>query len=159
VISRNVGLISFERREVIRVTMPLEYSRASADFDAFMSDLRTAALFDSNHSTYTMLDAVFQVFRRRLSAGDGLAFATALPPVLRSIFVAGWTPEDPPLPVPGHEALFAEIAALRPHHNFSPPDSFALVAEVLRRHVDVAVFDRMLDRLPKAPARLWRPRA
>jgi uncharacterized protein (DUF2267 family) len=139
--------------------MPLEYARASDDFDAFMNDLRTTALFDSNHSTYTMLDAVFQVFRRRLCASDGLAFATALPPVLRSIFVAGWTPDDPPLPVPGHEALFAEVAAVRPHHNFAPPDSFALVVEVLRRHVDVPVFDRMLDRLPVATARLWRPPA
>jgi uncharacterized protein (DUF2267 family) len=139
--------------------MPQEYSRASADFDAFMSDLRTAALFDSNHSTYTMLDAVFQVFRRRLSAKDGLAFASALPPVLRSIFVAGWTPDDPPLPVPGADALFAEIAGVRPHHNFSPPESFVLVAQVLRRHVDEAAFDRMLDRLPEAPARLWRPTA
>jgi uncharacterized protein (DUF2267 family) len=103
-----------------------------------------------------MLDAVFQVFRRRLSAEDGLAFASALPPVLRSIFVAGWTPDDPPLPVPDHDALFAEVAEVRAHHNFSPPDSFALVAQVLRRHVDAAAFDRTLDRLPEAAARLWR---
>jgi hypothetical protein len=48
---------------------------------------------------------------------------------------------------------------VRPHHNFAPPDSFELVAEVLRRHVDLVVFDRMLDRLPEAAALLWRPHA
>ena len=72
--------------------MPQQYWHASRDFERFMAEARDALGHTSHHQTYTTVDAVLRVFRRRLSADDALRFAGALPPVLRAIFVADWEP-------------------------------------------------------------------
>ena len=56
---------------------PLEYARASEEFYAFMEAVKRAADFHSLHVTYTMVQGVLQVFRRRVSVADGLIFADA----------------------------------------------------------------------------------
>ena len=56
---------------------------------------------ESDNMAYTALDGVFHVFRRRVTAEQGLRFASVLPSVPRAIFVAGWQPEVPP---PGRHA-------------------------------------------------------
>ncbi len=75
--------------------MPLEYREASADFDAFMKDLVATSMIQTSHQAYTMLQAVLQVFRHRLTVGQAIAFAKVLPPVLRAIFVSDWDVEAP----------------------------------------------------------------
>ncbi len=70
--------------------MPMEYRQASVDFDRFMEDLKEVSMLSTSHQAYTMLQAVFQVFRRRLSIQQSLDFANTLPPVLRAIFVSDW---------------------------------------------------------------------
>ncbi|MFD2813579.1 DUF2267 domain-containing protein [Paracoccus aerius] len=54
----------------------------------------------SDNSAYTALDAVLQVFRRRLTAQEGIDFASVLPSVPRAIFVAGWKVDNPHFPSP-----------------------------------------------------------
>ena len=59
--------------------MPYTYRHASAEFAAFLADAREALGLESDNATYTAVDAVFQVFRTRLSVEQALAFADLLP--------------------------------------------------------------------------------
>ena len=135
----------------------MEYRHASRDFDAFLIDARDTAMLATTNQAYTMVEAVLTVFRRRLPVADALAFADALPPVLRAIFVAGWDIGEPVRPFMDRERLSAEVLAFRGDHNVSPVSAIADVATALRRHVDAAAFERALARLPGAARAFWRP--
>lgn len=135
--------------------MPQEYFTASRDFDRFMEDAKTALGHHSHHQTYTSVQAVLTVFRRRLAVGDALRFADVLPPVLRAIFVADWDADAAQRPFGPREDLVAEVQAFRPHHNFAPPDAIETVARVLRDHVDARDFERVLARLPAEARDYW----
>ncbi|WP_252911461.1 DUF2267 domain-containing protein [Aliihoeflea aestuarii] len=58
--------------------MPLEYARASEDFDRFVEALRQALGHDTRHQTYQTLESVLRVFRRRVTIGEGLFFCRRL---------------------------------------------------------------------------------
>lgn len=135
--------------------MPQEYFAASRDFDAFMEDAKQALGHQSHHQTYTTVEAVLTVFRRRVSVADGLRFADALPPVLRAIFVAGWDPDVPLRPFTSRAEMDAEAKTIRQHHNFAPDGAILTVAQVLRRHVDADRFARMLASLPEPARAFW----
>lgn len=135
--------------------MPLEYRQASADFDAFMKDLVATSLIQTSHQAYTMLQAVLQVFRRRLTVDQAIAFANVLPPVLRAIFVSDWDTEAPVKPFVDRDALMKEVRAFRHDHNLSTDTALEDVTVVIRRHVDQAAFKRVLNTLPPDARRFW----
>lgn len=115
---------------------PREYQRASDDFAAFLEDLKHAAMYGSPHPAYTTTQAVFQVFRRRISLQDGVRFAVALPAGLRALFVADWDPDEPRVAFDTVERMTDEARQLRVGHNFVEDDSIAQVSRVLWRHAD-----------------------
>ena len=135
--------------------MPQEYFLASRDFDAFMQDAKDALGHQSHHQTFTTVDAVLQVFRRRLAAAEGLSFASVLPPVLRAIFVKDWEPASAPPPFGPRAALETEVKSIRPRHNFAPDGAIGIVARVLRKHVDGDDFERVLATLPGGAREYW----
>jgi uncharacterized protein (DUF2267 family) len=135
--------------------MPLEYRQASADFDAFMKDLVATSMIQTSHQAYTMLQAVLQVFRHRLTVGQAIAFANVLPPVLRAVFVSDWDVEAPVKPFVGRDALMKEVRAFRHDHNLSTDTALEDVTVVLRRHVDHAAFERVLSQLPPEARGFW----
>ena len=139
------------------MTMPMEYRQASADFDAFMVELRDEAGLATTNQTYTLLQAVLQVFRRRLSLSEAVAFAGVLPPVLRAIFVSDWNVDEPLQPFTSRAEMTSEVLELRPDHNFSTNTAIADVSTVLRRHVDAAAFERVLASLPSGARDFWTP--
>lgn len=139
------------------MTIPMEYRQASADFDAFMVELRDEAGLATTNQTYTLLQAVLQAFRRRLSLSEAIAFAAVLPPVLRAIFVSDWDPEEPRKEFESREAMTRETRELRRDHNFSTETAIADVAKVLRRHVDTGTLERALASLPPAARDFWAP--
>jgi uncharacterized protein (DUF2267 family) len=134
--------------------MPYTYRHASAEFRAFLDDAREAFDLESDNSTYTAVDAVFRVFRARLTVPEALAFADILPCVLRAIFVADWHPAEP-LPFADRASLTREAQAVRPHHNRTPDNVIEALARVLRRHVLAIDLDRVLARLPPGAAEFW----
>jgi uncharacterized protein (DUF2267 family) len=134
--------------------MPYTYRHASAEFTAFLADARAALDLVSDNSTYTAVDAVFRVFRARLTVPQALAFADILPSVLRAIFVADWRPADP-LPFADRATLTREAQAVRPHHNLTPDHVIGTLARVLRRHVLAIDLDRVLATLPPGAAEFW----
>ena len=82
------------------MTMPMEYALASKEFEVFMADFMALADLSTHHRAYHSIRAVLHVLRSHLPVNDGLTFASALPPVLRAIFVEDWQPTAEPLPFP-----------------------------------------------------------
>jgi len=135
--------------------LPFEYQNATLKFERFMVDARDLAGLNTTNMAWNMVVGVLHTFRRRLSIDQTLRFADLLPPVLRAIFVEGWRPGEPVAGFGSREELLAEVRALRPAHNFSPPDAIAAVAAALRRHVDVAALERLLPTLPAGSKEFW----
>lgn len=137
--------------------VPAEYQRATDDFYKFLLDARTIADLGSTHQTYTMVQGVFQTFRRRLDLKDAILFAGVLPPVLRAIFVADWDVDEPKRPFEDRATMTKEVQLLRENHNFAPETSIHDVALALRRNIDEESFDHVLAKLPKGAAAFWNP--
>lgn len=135
--------------------MPLEYRQASADFDAFMKDLVASSMLTSSHQAYTMLQAVLQVFRRRLTIAEAISFANVLPPVLRAIFVSDWDVDLPKSPFAERDELMKEVRAFRHDHNLSTETAIEDVTSAIRRHVDPVAFDRVMRTLSAEARGFW----
>ena len=134
---------------------PYAYRHASREYRAFLDDLKGRMGLESDNMAYTALDGVFRVFRRRVTAAQGLTFASELPAVPRAIFVAGWVPEEPPLPWADRAALVAEAQALRRDHNLTPDTCIGDVAWALRRAVRAPDWERALRALPPEARHYW----
>ena len=137
--------------------MPSQYQRATDHFYAFLTDARIEAELGSTHQTYTMVQGVLFAFRARLELKEAIRFAGVLPPVLRAIFVADWDTDEPVSPFSDREAMTVEVRALRADHNFSPDSAIRDVASALRRHVDQAEFDKVLETFPAGAVGFWDP--
>lgn len=137
------------------MTIPVEYETASADFARFMLDLREATGMTTTNMAWGTLLGVFEVFRRRLSPGEALAFAQALPPILRAVFVADWHLDRDPSPFHDRALLNAEVQSVHRDHQFATDTAIADVARAIRRHVDPAAFEAALDQLPPAARSFW----
>ena len=136
--------------------MPSTYRLASKEWSAILADAKDRMNLVSDNSAYTAIDAVLQVFRRRLSAQEGLDFASALPVVPRGIFVKDWQVANDPPPFGSRAALTAEAKAVRPNHNLTPDDAIEAVAWALRRSLDQRDLDRVLARIGPEAAAYWR---
>ena len=137
------------------MTVPMEYQRATDHFLKFLKDARELSYLGSPHQTFTMVQGVFQTFRRRLDVKDAILFAGVLPAVLRAIFVADWDVDEPKRPFEDCSVIIKEVQALRANHNFAPETAVRDVAIALRRNVDVAAFDQVLEKLPEGAAQFW----
>jgi uncharacterized protein (DUF2267 family) len=135
--------------------VPVEYKRASMDFEQFMLDARDISGLATTHQTYTMVQGVFQAFRRRLDVKEAIRFANVLPPVLRALFVADWDLDEPRRPFADRATMTREVQALRPDHNFAPDSSIGSVAAALRRNIDLVALDRVLTELPPGALAFW----
>lgn len=134
--------------------MPYTYRHASAEFAAFLADLREELGHSSDNVAYTTTDAVFQVFRRRLSVPEALMFADVLPCVLRAIFLWHWTPEAAK-PFGSRVEMTKEVQAVRAHHNWAPDHAILAVARCLRACVLSNDLDPVLARLPEGSVAFW----
>lgn len=135
--------------------VPSEYQRASQDFEKFMLDAREAAGLTTTHQTYTMVQAVFQTFRRRLTVSDAIRFAQVLPPVLRALFVADWGTDEQQRRFEDRSVMTAEVKSLRAEHNFAPDTAIRDVAVALRKNIPASDLDRVLAQLPQGAAEYW----
>jgi uncharacterized protein (DUF2267 family) len=134
----------------------MEYKRASQDFEKFLIDARDFSGLATTHQAYTMVQGVLQVFRRRLGTREAIAFAGALPPASRALFVADWDTSEPRRPFAGEDVMAREAQALRAEHNSAPDSTIRDVAAALRGNIDAAKLDRLLSTLPEGAARFWR---
>ncbi len=135
--------------------MPREFQHPCEDFDALLEAARVGADLTTRNQTWTMVDAVLRVFRRRLTVEQGLRFADVLPPLVRAMFVADWRTDAPPVAFAARADLTAEVQEVRRHHNFAPDNAIACVAAALRRQVDPIAFEHVLATLPEAARAYW----
>ncbi|WP_363117571.1 DUF2267 domain-containing protein [Marivita sp. XM-24bin2] len=135
--------------------MPWTYRHASREWRAILDDAKDQMHLSSDNMAYTAIDAVFQVFRVRLTAAQGLAFASILPTVPRAIFVADWDVTSEPRPFLDRNSLVAEAKAVRPHHNLTPDNAIEATAFALRRAVPVREFERVMKSLPQEARDFW----
>jgi uncharacterized protein (DUF2267 family) len=136
--------------------VPAEYERASAQFYDFLIDTRDISDLWSTHVCYTMTQGVFQVFRRRLSTEQAIAFANVLPVCLKALFVTDWDVNEVKQSFEDLEAMTQEVRMLRPDHNFSTDTVIRDIAKALRRHVDKDRFDKLLTTFPDGAAEFWK---
>lgn len=135
--------------------MPWTYRHATKEWRAFLEDVKERMSLESDNMAYTAVDAVMQVFRRRLTAQQGLDFANVLPSVLRAIFVQGWDTTIPPLPFPERQVLIAEVKQVRVNHNLTPDNAIEATAWAIRRCTNRLDFERVLAELPDGAAAFW----
>ena len=136
--------------------VPPEYQRATDDFYAFLVDVRDTAGLATTHQTFTTVQGVLRVFRRRIEVREAIRFAGVLPPGLRALFVADWDPDEPRRAFESRQAMTDEVRALRPEHNFAPDSAIGDVASALWRHVDATALRRVLAELPAGTAEFWK---
>ena len=137
--------------------VPAEYSRATDDFYEFLIDVRDTSGLGSTHQAYTMVQGVFQAFRRRLGIKEAIVFAGILPVLLRALFVTDWDTDEPRRSFEDRAIMTKEVQALRADHNFAPETAIRDVASALRRHVDETDLNRVLAKLPEGAAVFWKP--
>lgn len=135
--------------------MPWTYRHASKEWRAFLDDVKERMSLESDNMAYTAVDAVLQVFRRRLTAQQGLDFASVLPTVLRAIFVNGWDVSDPPVAFADRRALIDEVKRVRVNHNLTPDNAIEATAWAIRRCTDKRDFERVLAQMPDGAAAFW----
>jgi uncharacterized protein (DUF2267 family) len=135
--------------------MPWTYRHASKEYRAFLDDARNRMGLASDNMAYTAVDGVFQVFRRRLTAQQGLDFASVLPAVLRAIFVHNWDVSQPPAAFGNRRSMTEEARSLRKDHNLTPDNAIEATAWALRRCVDQRDLDRVLATLPDGARDFW----
>lgn len=137
------------------MTVPMEYQHAGEVFERFLQLAREKSGLATRNQTYTMVQAVLLVFRRRLDIRQAIAFAGVLPPVLRAIFVADWDMDAPVLPFADRATLTREVQALRRDHNFAPDSAIADVAAALWLVCDRQALQNGLQGLPEGAVSFW----
>ena len=135
--------------------MPWTYRHATKEWRAFLNDVKERRSLESDNMAYTAVDAVLQVFRRRLTAQQGLLFAGVLPSVLRAIFVKGWDVSEPPVPFVERQVLTDEVKQVRVNHNLTPDNAIEATAWAIRRCTDGRDFERVLTQLPNEAVAFW----
>lgn len=135
--------------------MPWTYRHASKEWRAFLDDVKERMSLESDNMAYTAVDAVFQVFRRRLTAQQGLDFASIFPSVLRAIFVKDWDVTRPPVPYTDRADLIAEVKNVRPDHNLTPDNAIEATAWAVRRCTNGSDFEQVLSTLPTEASAFW----
>ena len=136
--------------------VPPEYQRATDDFYKLLMDARDAAGLTTTNQAYTMVQGVFQAFRRRLQLEQAIQFLSTLPAGARALFVADWDVYEPKRPFEDRAVMTKEVQSLRVEHNFAPETAIHDVAIALRRNVDETAFERVLGTLPDGAREFWR---
>lgn len=137
------------------VPMPWTYRHASKEWRAFLDDVKERMSLESDNMAYTAVDAVLQVFRRRLNAQEGLEFASVLPSVLCAIFVHNWDVTEPRAEFFDRERLVSEVKAVRVNHNLTPDNAIEATAWAVRRSTNRRDFERVLAKLPAEACDFW----
>ncbi len=137
--------------------MPIPWAirHATKDWQAFLADAKERLNLVSDNAAYTAVDAVLQVFRRRLTVAEAIAFANLLPACLRALFVQDWDVTATVLPFTSRAELTREAKAVRKDHNQTPDHAIEAVAWALRRHIHQRDLDTLLARLPEGAVDYW----
>ena len=128
---------------------------ASREWQAFLAEVKDGMMLESSHMAYTAVDGVLQVFRRRLTAQEGLDFASVLPCVPRAIFVHRWDVSGPVATFGDRASLVAEVRQVRSGHNLTPDNAIDVTALAVWRFSNTQDLRGVLERLPEGSKDFW----
>ena len=136
------------------MTQRFEVLHASKLFQEWLTALKEKAMLQTHNQSQAMFRSVLHNLRRHMTTQQVVAFADALPPLPRGIFIEGWRPADP-LSVSSASDLLREVVKdLAPHHVAS--DSIvADVFAVLQEHSDPMTVKSMKEQIPERLRTLW----
>jgi uncharacterized protein (DUF2267 family) len=136
------------------MTQPREVLHASKLYQEWLAALKERALLQTHNQSQAMFRGVLHALRRHMTPEQVLAFADALPPLPRGIFLERWRPTGP-LPLASPQQLTAEVATdLASHH--APPDTIvADVLVVLAERLERTEAEIARDQLPDVLRPLW----
>jgi len=135
--------------------MPWSCRHASKDFRAFLANAQERLGTPTDNMTYTAVDAVLTVFRKRLTVEQGLMFCDVLPAVLRAVFVDRWHKNLAPVAFFSRDLLIKEVKAVRQDHNLTPDHAIQAVAAALRSNVNQCDLGNVLNQLPVGAVDYW----
>ncbi len=136
------------------MTQPYEVLQASRLFQEWLTALKERAMLQTHNQSQAMFRAVLHELRRHMSAAQVLAFADALPPLPRGIFIEGWRVGEAAPLASAEDFLKAVVARLAPHH--APPDTIvADVFAVLAERSEPFNAATMREQLPGPLKPLW----
>jgi uncharacterized protein (DUF2267 family) len=136
------------------MTQPSEIMHASKQFQEWLMALKARAMLETHNQSYAYMRGVLHGLRQYMETDQVLAFADALPPLPRGLFIEGWRP-DTAQSLASEQALADEVyRSLTAHHN--PPkrivrDVLVVLAEKLDTHRAKAIYAQ----LPKVLQPLW----
>jgi len=134
---------------------PHEYQVATDRFSDFLGDVKEEADFGSRHMAYTMVQGVFQVFRRRVDLKSAISFSNVLPVGMRALFVADWNLDEEQLTFTDMETMNREVRQLRSDHNFSTPSAIQQVAVAVKKYVDQEEVRKVLSEISDEALAFW----
>lgn len=136
--------------------VPPEYLRVGEFFTDFLLRVKAECMLTSRHQAYTCMQAVITVFRRRLTPEQVIRFVQILPPVVGTILVDGWSPEEFTTKWGSREDLTAEVRRFRHDHNLSTDSTITDVARAIRATIGDEVLDTFLADLGPDAQTYWR---
>jgi uncharacterized protein (DUF2267 family) len=114
------------------MTQPYDVLHASEQYQDWLQALKARAMLQTHNQSQAMFRAVFHQLRRHLTTEQTLAFADALPPLPRGIFIEGWRPAEPLPVISAKQFIQHVIESMSPHHVPPAPivsDVFTVLAE------------------------------
>ena len=135
--------------------MPQEYQLASEVWENILTKVKDGLCLETRNQTYTTIQSVLLVFRRRLRPAQILQFADVLPVTVRAIFVQGWTEEEfePRFGTPSQ--LVQEVQSIRQSHNFSLDNSISVVTSAIRDCIDENELEMVLRSISDEALSYW----
>ncbi|EJN04834.1 DUF2267 domain-containing protein [Phyllobacterium sp. YR531] len=136
------------------MTQPQEIVHASRQFQDWLSALKTRAMFATHNQSFASMRSVMHRLRRYMNTDQVLAFADALPPLPRGLFIEGWRP-CPALDLVSEQQLAREVYDdLTAHH--SPPDTIVRdVLTIMAKQLDAHNAKIAGEQLPPVLQPLW----
>ena len=82
-------------------------------------------------------------------------FANALPALMRALFVTDGDIHEPKMQFCDESTMVEEVRTLRENHNFSPSTAIKDVAMALRKNMNEADLEAVLEQLPAGAREFW----
>ncbi|WP_417246256.1 DUF2267 domain-containing protein [Celeribacter sp.] len=142
------------------MTIPWSYQHSEQEFASFLKDARDrmGQAIEDDDMAYTAVEGVLQVFRRRLTPPQVVAFGNVLPSTLRAMLVYNWRVDAMPLPFGSRSEMIREAQSLRKAHNITPINVIDATAYALWRHCNHRDLSQVLANIGPEAVTFWEVR-
>lgn len=123
----------------------------------WLCELRDAAGLETEAQAYSILRAVLQTLRDRLTVDEGAHLASHLPMLIRGVYYEGWKPAQSPVKYRSAGEFLAAVAGRLGNSAVDPELGCRAVLGFLDRKIDRGELDDVRHMLPREVRDLWPP--